>query len=163
MAIIAAPYFANSAMASSASTPPVIEIGTNSDWARTSALEIMIWLIRVIRQATPYRDHLAMRGRVAVGAAEIAAARNDRAVAHDHRAERKVGLPRLLDRHAHEALVLGRAAAGLRQTNRGQHRGAGEAGHEGASARKGVAAGRVAATGHGTTSLRQAVESRRPS
>ncbi len=62
----------------------------------------------MLREAAPDRHHLAVRGRVAVGASEIAAARDDRAVAHDHRAERKIGLPRLLDRDAHEALVLGR-------------------------------------------------------
>jgi hypothetical protein len=35
-------YLANSAIASSASTPPVMEIGTKAVFAATSALEIMI-------------------------------------------------------------------------------------------------------------------------
>ena len=47
-----------------------------------------------------------MRGRVALRAAEIAAARDHLAVAHDDGAERKVRAPRLLDGHAHEALVV---------------------------------------------------------
>ena len=38
------------------------------------------------------RHHFAVGGRIAVGAAEIAAARQDFAVAHDHRAERKSAL-----------------------------------------------------------------------
>src|SRR6266508_5441908 len=45
-------YFTNSAMASSASTPPVIEIGAKDALAATSALESMSWLILVASCAT---------------------------------------------------------------------------------------------------------------
>src|SRR3954471_22623280 len=59
-----------------------------------------VWTM--IRQAAPDRDHFSVRGRIPGGAPEVAPARNDRAIPHDHRTEREVGLPRFLDRHAHE-------------------------------------------------------------
>jgi hypothetical protein len=81
------------------------------------------------------RHHLAMRGRVAVGAAEIAAARDDRAVTHDHGAERIVGLPRFLDRIAHEPQIGGGIRRKLRTRHCGQHGRAREARDEGTPAR----------------------------
>jgi hypothetical protein len=65
--------------------------------------------------------------RIAVRLAEIAAARDDLAVAHDHRAERIIALPRLVERKPHEALVAGRGDGGRRCAARGQHRGRGKA------------------------------------
>jgi hypothetical protein len=61
----------------------------------------------VIGDASPDRNHFAVRGRVVVHPPEIATARDDRTVAHDDRAERKVALAGLLDGHAHEAFILG--------------------------------------------------------
>jgi hypothetical protein len=49
-----------------------------------------------------------MRGRIVVGFAEIAPARNYFITARDHAAEGIIALPRFIERHAHEALVRGR-------------------------------------------------------
>ncbi len=57
----------------------------------------------VIGEAAADRRHLPMRGGIVVGLAEVASARDDCAVAHDHRAERKIGLPRFVDGHTHNA------------------------------------------------------------
>ena len=43
------------------------------------------------RQGAADRDHLAVRRRVAIGLAEIAAAGDDLAIANDHRAKREIG------------------------------------------------------------------------
>src|SRR5262249_53862788 len=51
-AVVPCDHFTNSAMASSASTPPVIEMGAKGALAATSALESMIWLILVASCAT---------------------------------------------------------------------------------------------------------------
>jgi hypothetical protein len=60
----------------------------------------------VLGQGTTDGDHLAMCGRVVIGAPEIASERDDIAVAHDHGSEWIIGLARLLDCHPHEVLVL---------------------------------------------------------
>ena len=107
----------------------------------------------VIGQALPDRVHLAVGGRVAVRPPEIAPARNDRALAHDDGAERKVRLPRLLDRHAHEPDVLGgRRTAALRMRDRGENGRTREAGHESPPAWKNMSASTVASIVHVTTS-----------
>jgi hypothetical protein len=49
-----------------------------------------------------------MRGRIIEAPAHVGAAGDHLPVAHDDRAERIVGLARLVDRHAHEALVVRR-------------------------------------------------------
>jgi hypothetical protein len=65
-----------------------------------------------------------MRGRVVVGFAEIASARYQLTIAGDHAAERVIALPCLIERHAHEALVLGRGF-GFRKYRTGRRRGGG--------------------------------------
>jgi hypothetical protein len=67
------------------------------------------------------RDDLAMRGRIALAASQIAAARQDMAIPHDHRAEWQIGAARLGDGDAHEAFVLGCVdQRRLERTGRGQ-------------------------------------------
>jgi hypothetical protein len=162
---------ANSAIASSASTPPVMVIGANGALAATSALEIMIWSIllasccteaantsrpiwhqmiapmhiaRAVRkrrgamvgETAAYRHHFTVRGRVAIGLAEIAAVRDHLAVAHDDRAERKIAPPRLIDRQSHEALVIGGCVGGARSAACRENRGRCEARDHAAAARK---------------------------
>jgi hypothetical protein len=74
-------------------------------------------------------------GRVAVRSSQIASPGDDRAVAHDHRAEREIGAPRLVQRHAHEPLVVGRCRVGRDRDADLGHRGrADEADEEGAAA-----------------------------
>src|SRR5207302_8099185 len=53
-------------------------------------------------ETAPDRNHLAVRGRIVLAAPQIAAARQNAAVAHDHGAKRKIRASRLLDRDAHE-------------------------------------------------------------
>jgi hypothetical protein len=52
--------------------------------------------------------------RIAIRLAQIASARVDLAVAHNHRAERIVASSRLVERKTHEALIIGRSAGGRR-------------------------------------------------
>jgi hypothetical protein len=89
----------------------------------------------MIRQAPPDRDHLAVRGRIPGGASEVAPARNDRAIPHDHPTEREVALTRLLDRHVHETDI--RVRTRPRQLRKGCARhdgGAGDPSDEGTPA-----------------------------
>jgi hypothetical protein len=77
----------------------------------------------MLGQAPPDRDHLAMRGRIAGGASEVAPAGNNRAVPLDHGTEWEVALPRFLDRHAHESDIhVGSRARQLRQGRRRDER-----------------------------------------
>jgi hypothetical protein len=69
-----------------------------------------------------------MGGGIVGRTPEIAPARDHGAVAHDHRTEREVCLPGLVDRHAHEAQIRGGwRIVGLRERGRGHYRGAREA------------------------------------
>src|SRR5262249_3480643 len=66
---------------------------------------------------------------------QITPARDDRAVAHDHRPEGKIALVGLIERHAHESHVLaGGRTAGLRMRERGRDRGGREPGEKETSA-----------------------------
>jgi hypothetical protein len=60
----------------------------------------------VLGQAAADRHHLAMGGRIVIGFAEIMTARNHLTIARDHATECIISLPRLIERHAHEALVV---------------------------------------------------------
>jgi hypothetical protein len=62
----------------------------------------------VRRKPVPDRLHLAMHGRIIEAPAHVGAAGDHLPVAHDHGTERIICLARLLDRHAHEALVIRR-------------------------------------------------------
>jgi hypothetical protein len=76
-----------------------------------------------------------VRGRVVGGSPQIAPARDDRAVAHDHRPEGKIALAGLVERHAHESHVLaGGRTAGLRMRDRGRDRAGREPGEKDTSA-----------------------------
>ena len=66
----------------------------------------------VLCEPVPDRLHLAMGGWIIEAPTHVGAASNHFPVAHDHRAERIICLARLLDRHAHEALVVGRCGRG---------------------------------------------------
>jgi len=78
------------------------------------------------------RDHLAMRGRVAIGAPEVAPEGEHFSVTDNHCAERKVRDARLLQRHAHEALVIGCVLRGRRRgEKRSGQRSRGDAGAAG--------------------------------
>jgi len=59
----------------------------------------------VLGEEAPDGDHLAMRRRVTLLLAEIAAAGEHLAVPHDHRAEGVIAKGRLFESDAHEALV----------------------------------------------------------
>jgi hypothetical protein len=88
-----------------------------------------------IGKAAPDRDHLAVGGRIVGGASEIASARDNRAVAHDHRSEREIGVASLIERHAHETHVLvGSGSGRLRNGDRRHDRGTGKPGDERSSA-----------------------------
>jgi hypothetical protein len=77
----------------------------------------------VIGEAAPDRHHLAMGGRIVIGFAEIVSVCDHRTIARDHAAESIIALPRFIERHAHEALVLGRGFGfrvhGTRRRRRG--------------------------------------------
>jgi hypothetical protein len=70
----------------------------------------------VLRAPVPYRLHLAMGGWIIEVPAHVGAASNHFPIAYDDRAERIICLARLLDRHSHETLVVGRCGRG--QTGR---------------------------------------------
>ena len=74
-------------------------------------------------EEVPDRHHLAVSGRVLLLFAEIAAAGQHRAVAHDHRAERVVAERRLFQREPHEAQIgLGRRRLEASAERRGGQR-----------------------------------------
>jgi hypothetical protein len=144
-------------MASSASTPPVIEIGAKGglgrklcardhdlidlgrelrnrrrknqtphmapeDGAHTHRTGLAGGVKRaaaqrcasVIGETAPDRHHLPVRRRIAGRAPQVAAARDHRAIAHNHCAKGKISLAGFIDGHAHETQVVGRRIAGLR-------------------------------------------------
>jgi hypothetical protein len=90
------------------------------------------------------RHHFAVGGRIVVGPSEIAPARDNLALADDHGAERKVGLPGFIERHAHESFILGRRIGCGNRSSGGQHGGGADRRHNGSPAMKGAGAvGRV--------------------
>src|SRR5262249_39747803 len=91
--------------------------------------------IAVIGETAPDRHHLAVRGRVMGRAPQIATARNDRAVAHDHRAEGKISSAGPVERPAHEPpLGGGSRGGGWGERARGRDGGGGKRGQEETSA-----------------------------
>src|SRR5262249_2064898 len=72
----------------------------------------------MLREPMPDRLHLAMGGRIIEPPTHVGAARNNLSIAHDHRAERKICVARLVDRHAHEALVIRRCGRGCGNAQR---------------------------------------------
>jgi hypothetical protein len=59
-----------------------------------------------------------MGGRIIEPPTHVGAARNNLSIAHDHRAERKICGARLIDHHAHEALVIRRCGRGCGNAQR---------------------------------------------
>src|SRR6516164_2654539 len=91
--------------------------------------------VAVIGETAADRHHLAMRGRVMGRPPQITPARNDRAVAHDHRPEGKIASAGLVERHAHEPYVVsGSRGGGLGERAFGRDGGGGKRGQEETSA-----------------------------
>src|SRR5262249_5025072 len=85
----------------------------------------------MVREASPDRNHLAVSCRVIVFASEIVSARQHDAVPHNHCSEWEVTLSRLVNRNAHEPLVVGQTRiANFRKRRRRQQGSACKAGDQ---------------------------------
>ena len=90
----------------------------------------------MVGKAAAESPPFAVRGRIVVGPSEIAPARENLSVADDHRAERVVALPRLIERHAHESLILWGGIGRGNWRSGGHHGGGAECNHNAAPAVK---------------------------